>query len=158
MRAQQRVRRGQFLLEYVGEVIDDVDLANRMKAAQAAGEPCYYIMELATGLYVDARIKGNLARLLNSSCNPNCETQKWTDAATGEPRVGIFAKRDIEPGEELTYDYFFQHYGQQTVNAAAFKCMCGAPNCRRVCAHGGCGRRVWQACGVCDAALLVLAC
>ena len=49
-----------------------------------------------------------MARLLNSSCDPNCQTQKWHDAATGEPRVGIFAQRDILPGEELTYDYFFQ--------------------------------------------------
>ena len=54
-------------------------------------------------LFIDARHKGNLARLLNSSCDPNCETQKWHDAGTGEVRVGIFAKRDIFPGEELTY-------------------------------------------------------
>uniref|UniRef100_A0A7S0S5E0 Histone-lysine N-methyltransferase n=1 Tax=Chlamydomonas leiostraca TaxID=1034604 RepID=A0A7S0S5E0_9CHLO len=130
VRVNQRVRSGQFLVEYVGEVIDERELAVRMEAAKAAGEPCYYIMELAPGLYIDARFKGSLARLLNSSCQPNCETQKWTDAATNEPRVGIFAKRDIEPGEELTYDYFFQHYGNQEVNPAAFKCMCGAPNCR----------------------------
>jgi SET domain-containing protein len=71
------------------------------------------------------------ARLLNSSCEPNCVTQKWHDASTNEPRIGIFAKRDIEPGEELTYDYFFQHYGsKEGADMAAFRCMCGAPSCR----------------------------
>lgn len=99
VRALQHVRGGSFLLEYAGEVIDQKELEVRMEAARAANEPCYYIMELSQGLYIDARRKGNLARLLNSSCDPNCETQKWHDAATGEPRVGIFAKRDIEPGE-----------------------------------------------------------
>jgi hypothetical protein len=99
VRSLQRVRRGSYLLEYAGEVIDDKELAKRMEAAKAAGEPCYYIMELGPGLFIDARSKGNMARLLNSSCDPNCETQKWHDAATGEPRIGIFAKRDIEPGE-----------------------------------------------------------
>eukprot|EP00983_Pelagomonas_calceolata_P048664 1141157-Pelagomonas_calceolata.AAC.5 len=75
-----------------------------------------------------------LARaLLARSCDPNCETQKWHDAATGEPRIGIFATRDIKPGEELTYDYFFQHYGVSAVDTADFICMCGAPNCR--CVH-----------------------
>jgi SET domain-containing protein len=52
-----------------------------------------------------------MARFINSSCAPNCESQKWHDAATGEIRVGIFAARDIEPGEELNYDYMFQHAG-----------------------------------------------
>ena len=49
------------------------------------------------------RTQGNQARFINHSCDPNCETQKWHDAGTGEVRVGIFAKRDIYPGEELTY-------------------------------------------------------
>ena len=38
----------------------------------------------AAGLIIDARSKGNLARLLNSSCDPNCETQKWHDASNSE--------------------------------------------------------------------------
>jgi hypothetical protein len=83
----------------VGEVIDDAELSARMRTASATGQHSYYIMELGQGLYVDARTKGNMARLLNSSCQPNCETQKWTDAATGEQRIGIFAKREIAPGE-----------------------------------------------------------
>ncbi|KAF5826675.1 hypothetical protein DUNSADRAFT_2393, partial [Dunaliella salina] len=109
VRATEPASRGSFLLEYAGEIIDEPELAKRMEAA---------------------RVAGNLARLLNSSCDPNCETQKWHDAATGEPRIGIFASRDIKPGEELTYDYFFQHYGVSAVDTADFICMCGAPNCR----------------------------
>lgn len=52
-----------------------------------------------------------MARFINSSCSPNCESQKWHDAATGEIRIGIFAADDIEPGTELAYDYQFQHAG-----------------------------------------------
>ena len=55
--------------------------------------------------------RGNIARFINSSCAPNCESQKWHDAATGEIRIGIFAAQDIQPGEELAYDYQFQHAG-----------------------------------------------
>jgi SET domain-containing protein len=38
----------------------------------------------AAGLIIDARSKGNLARLLNSSCDPNCVSQKWHDASNSE--------------------------------------------------------------------------
>jgi hypothetical protein len=99
VRALQTISPGAFIIEYVGEVIDDAELSARMRTASATGQHSYYIMELGQGLYVDARTKGNMARLLNSSCQPNCETQKWTDAATGEQRIGIFAKREIAPGE-----------------------------------------------------------
>lgn len=69
-------------------------------------------------------------------------------------RVGIFSLRDILPGEELTYDYQFQHFGLAAA-AGAYRCKCGAPNCRgtmdtqpermRVgCWSGGVG---WLVCG-----------
>lgn len=82
-----------------------------MRTAAAAGEQAFYVMNLDAGLVIDARYKGNVSRLINSSCAPNCEAQKWTDMATGEPRIGIFALQNIELGQELTYDYKFQHLG-----------------------------------------------
>ena len=50
-----------------------------MREAKLSGQPHFYMMELTPGLIIDARAKGNLARLINSSCAPNCESQKWHD-------------------------------------------------------------------------------
>ena len=41
--------------------------------------------------------------------------------ATGEVRIGIFAKEDVLPGVEITYDYMFQHGGLAAA-AAAYRC------------------------------------
>lgn len=43
--------------------------------------------------------------------------------------MGIYSLRDVLPGEELTYDYQFQHFGLAAA-AGAYRCKCGAPNCR----------------------------
>lgn len=45
---------------------------------------------------IDAGPKGNEARFMNHSCQPNCETQKWT--VNGDTRVGLFALKDITAG------------------------------------------------------------
>jgi hypothetical protein len=77
VRAIAPLPKGAFVVEYAGEVIDQAELSARMDAARDSGEQHFYIMELAPGLFIDARRKGNHARLLNSCCEPNCETQKW---------------------------------------------------------------------------------
>lgn len=46
---------------------------------------------------IDAGPKGNYSRFMNHSCQPNCETQKWT--VNGDTRVGLFAVCDIPVGE-----------------------------------------------------------
>lgn len=49
---------------------------------------------------IDAGPKGNYSRFMNHSCNPNCETQKWT--VNGDVRVGLFALCDIPAGKKVT--------------------------------------------------------
>lgn len=128
VQAAEPIEKGTFVVEYAGEVIDDAEMSRRMAESRAHGHHHFYMMEMGGGLVIDAMYKGNVARLLNSSCAPNCETQKWHDAATGEVRVGIFALRNIRAGEELCYDYNFEHIMDNS--GAKYSCQCGAPNCR----------------------------
>lgn len=137
VKAMQAIQKGSFVIEYLGEVVDARELTQRTAEARRAGERHCYAVELAPGLFVDARRKGNVSRLINSSCEPNCEVQRWHDAATGEIRAGIFAKKDIPPGQELTHDFFFffaASKGSSSLQLAqemnAFQCLCGAQSCR----------------------------
>lgn len=82
----------------------------------------HYFMELTREATIDATEKGQISRFINHSCDPNCETQKWT--VNGLIRVGFFAIRDIVAGEEITFDYQFIHFGKGQ------KCLCGSNNCR----------------------------
>ncbi|XP_048220851.1 histone-lysine N-methyltransferase NSD2 isoform X2 [Perognathus longimembris pacificus] len=71
---------------------------------------------------IDAGPKGNYSRFMNHSCQPNCETLKWT--VNGDTRVGLFAVCDIPAGTELTFNYNLDCLGnEKTV------CRCGASNC-----------------------------
>ena len=137
VKAMQAITKGSFVIEYLGEVVDGRELSQRTAEARRAGERHCYAVELAPGLFVDGRKKGNVARLINSSCEPNCEVQRWHDAATGEIRAGIFAKADISPGQELTHDFFFffsaskgSSSHQLAQEMISFQCLCGAKSCR----------------------------
>lgn len=72
---------------------------------------------------IDATDYGNLARFINHSWEPNCETQKWN--VLGEIWVGIFTLRDIQVGEELTFDYQFDCY-----NTPYSRWYCGSDKCK----------------------------
>lgn len=120
----QQVKSGDFVIEYVGEVIDERIMLRRLRDSAKRKDSDFYIMELSPGIYLDGRHMGNESRFINSSCMPNCETRRWLDSATGKLRIGIFASHDISVGEELTYDYNFQSQSETT------KCMCGNHNCR----------------------------
>ena len=56
-------------------------------------------------------MQGALGRFINHSCEPNCETQKWL--VQGELAIGLFATKDIGAGQELTFDYNFERYGDK---------------------------------------------
>ena len=123
LRASSQIGRDSFIMEYVGEVLDPQRFHKRAKKYSQNDVKHFYFMALSTDYIIDATSKGNISRFINHSCDPNAETQKWT--VDGELRVGFFSKRKIKPGEEITFDYKYERYGQH-----AQKCYCGATNCR----------------------------
>ena len=72
---------------------------------------------------IDPTFVGNVARFINHSCDPNCETQKWN--VLGEVCVGIFAIKDIKENEELSFDYQFDFF-----KTPFTKCYCGTSKCK----------------------------
>ncbi|TPP67219.1 Histone-lysine N-methyltransferase [Fasciola gigantica] len=116
------INSGDFVNEYIGELIDEEEANRRLRFAHENNVTNYYMMKLDSQRIIDAGPKGNLSRFMNHSCNPNLNTQKWT--VNGDNRIGLFAVRDIAAGEELTFDYNFVALGQERLN-----CRCGASNC-----------------------------
>ena len=125
LRAAGPIPEGRFVLEYIGEVIDTEEMVSRMENQRKfhPNDHDFYIMEMDLGVYVDGKHKGNESRFINHSCDPNCELERFV--VKGKKRIGIFAIKDIKPGEPLSYDYQFE-----TEEAKAFKCFCGSENCR----------------------------
>lgn len=122
LRAAEDMKAGKFIIEYCGEVISWKEAKRRSQIYEVQGVKDAFIISLNAVESIDATKKGSLARFINHSCQPNCETRKWT--VLGEIRVGIFAKQDISAGAELAYDYNFEWYG-----GAKVRCLCGASTC-----------------------------
>jgi len=129
LKVETDLKKGDFVVEYVGELIDHGEFLTRLKAKQDAKDESYYFLTLDNNRVIDAGPRGNLARFMNHSCQPNCETQKWT--VLGDTRVGLFALTDIHANTELTFNYQLQ-CAQDVANESNQRqqpCHCGAPNC-----------------------------
>ncbi|XP_052180792.1 histone-lysine N-methyltransferase ASHR3 isoform X2 [Diospyros lotus] len=120
--AAESINKGDFVIEYIGEVIDDAICEQRLWDMKYNGDKNFYMCEIRKDFIIDATFKGNSSRFLNHSCDPNCKLEKWQ--ADGETRVGVFAAKCINIGEPLTYDYRFVQFGPEV------RCNCGAPNCQ----------------------------
>ncbi|KAM9695470.1 histone-lysine N-methyltransferase, H3 lysine-36 specific isoform 4-T11 [Trichechus inunguis] len=122
LRTKTDIKKGEFVNEYVGELIDEEECRARIRYAQEHDITNFYMLTLDKDRIIDAGPKGNYARFMNHCCQPNCETQKWS--VNGDTRVGLFALSDIKAGTELTFNYNLECLGNgKTV------CKCGAPNC-----------------------------
>jgi SET domain-containing protein len=112
------------IVEYIGEQLNDAQVEERY-GAEMLDNPHTFLFWVRDDLYVDAAVNGNDARFINHSCDPNCEVEIEDD------RIFIYSLRDIEPGEELTYDYSLDVEEKPTPElCAVFACRCGAANCR----------------------------
>ncbi|KAI3361712.1 hypothetical protein L3Q82_002070 [Scortum barcoo] len=105
--ATQRFRKGQYVVEYHGDLLQITDAKKReAEYAQNPATGCYmyYFQYLCKTYCVDAtKETKRMGRLINHSKNGNCQT-KLHDI-NGVPHLILVASRDIEKGEELLYDY-----------------------------------------------------
>lgn len=135
VRTKEPIKSGEFILEYVGEVVSDQEFKERM-ATRYVNDTHHYCLHLDGGLVIDGHRMGGDGRFVNHSCQPNCEMQKWS--VNGQFRMALFALRDIKAGEELAYDYNFSLFNP----AEGQECKCESANCRGVI--GGKSQRVRQ--------------
>ncbi|WAQ89298.1 hypothetical protein PtA15_10A722 [Puccinia triticina] len=120
--AMETIPAGEMVIEYVGEVIRQAVADRREKLYERMGIGSSYLFRVDDDLVVDATKKGNLGRLINHCCNPNCTAKIIT--INGEKKIVIYAKVTIELGDEVTYDY---HFPKEEVKIA---CLCGSVKCK----------------------------
>jgi len=118
------IAKGTRIIEYKGKLITDSEADRRFgKLHENSSHTMLFSVE--GGMVIDATRGGNSARWINHSCAPNCEIEEESQ------RIFIEARRDIRPGEELTYDYNLQ-IGEAHTQKAKLEhaCLCGARRCR----------------------------
>ena len=122
--ATKHIDAGQRLIEYVGARITNAE-ADRRYPFDENEHQHTFLFSVNDRTIIDAADGGNVSRFINHNCDPNCE------AVIERGRVFIEALRDIEPGEELGYDYWFVLEDPHNAkNRALYPCYCGSKNCR----------------------------
>lgn len=100
--ATKPIKKGTRIIRYFGPILDcrikeQDDIENK------------YLFELNGRWTIDGSVRKNLARYINHSCRPNAES----DVRPRERKVYIRAIKNIEPGDEINYDYgsdYFKAY------------------------------------------------
>lgn len=120
--ACEKIANGDAVIEYVGEKIRP-SLADHREKNLPTHEGSSYFFRVDHDV-IDATLKGNKARFINHSCNPNC-IARVIKHDNGSNSIVIYAKQAIQEDEEITYDYKFPREENK------IRCMCKAPNCQK---------------------------
>jgi len=117
--AMQSIPKGTRIIEYTGQRV------SWEAAPNDEDDPHTFNFGLENGEVINPEIGGNDARWINHSCDPNCEAIEEDD------RIFIDAMRDIQPGEELFYDYALEIDEPITEESKKkYACQCRSSKCR----------------------------
>lgn len=114
MVAGEFIPKGHKVIEYTGERISRVETARRARLSSNLN----YLFTIDDYWTLDGSVGGSGAEFINHCCQPNCKARILSG------RIFYYSKCDIQPGEELTVDYRFDH------DVEKVPCSCGSPNCR----------------------------
>jgi len=122
--ARRLIHEDETVCEYKGEIISEAEVARRYPE-DMDGLNHTFVFGVEHDRNIDGGAMGNIARWINHSCSPNCDTFEK------DKRIYVRAIRDIRPGEELFYDYAIEA-GERLTKAvkARWPCWCGAKKCR----------------------------
>ncbi len=114
--AAKNIKKDTKIIEYKGKIISVKETETNPKFDN---DKAIYLFNLNKKYDLDGDFKYNTARLINHSCDPNCEV----DGAG--LKLWIYAIKDIKKNEELTYDYGFSF----DKDYKDFPCKCGTKKC-----------------------------
>jgi hypothetical protein len=100
--ATKPIKKGDKIIRYFGPLLD----SRKKKDDEIENK---YLFELNNRWTIDGSIRENVARYINHACRPNAES----DVKPRKRRVFIRAIKNIEPGDEINYDYgtdYFKAY------------------------------------------------
>jgi len=124
--AVRPISAGDRIIEYKGEIIAWPEALRRHPHNPDEPNHTFYFSLDDGDHVIDANVDGNAARWINHACDPNCQADE------NEGRVFIEALRDLQPGEELFYDYGLVIEERYTAKLKKeYECRCGSHNCRR---------------------------
>jgi SET domain-containing protein len=111
--ARRDIPAGSRLVQYVGRKVP------KKQSAELRLKQNAYIFQLDERDDLDGKVSWNPARLINHSCEPNCDAE-FDD----RDRIWIISRRAIRRGEELSYNY-----GYDLTDFMNYPCRCGAATC-----------------------------
>src|SRR5476651_1019831 len=100
--ATKPIKKGAKIVRYFGPLLDSKNKKHDCIENK-------YLFELNGRWTIDGSVRKNIARYINHACKPNAES----DVSARKRRVVIRAIKNIEPGEEINYDYgtdYFKAY------------------------------------------------
>lgn len=161
VKALRKIFKGEFVCEYVGEIITHDEAERRGKIYDARGRTYLFDLDFNSSdnpYTIDAATYGNVSHFINHSCEPNLGVWAvWIDCLDPNlPSLALFALREIEKDEELTFDYMSSNGGshpntpekksmeaddsneevESVGSVESFRkkrslCKCGTKSCRR---------------------------
>ncbi len=114
--ANKDIKKNTKIIYYIGKIITKKQTEEDLKFDNGKA---IYLFNINNKYDLDGDFTYNTARLINHSCNPNCQVE------SKGLKLWISSIRDIKKNEELSYDYGFSF----DENYKEFPCKCGSINC-----------------------------
>ena len=139
---QTAITKGEYVLEFVGEIITDKQEKKRRSSYESNGVNYILVIneiklnskEVVNKLIIDPYEMGNIGRFINHSCSPNMRPE-FVYVGNDIPKICFFATKDIEKNSELTFCYGRIDQNDLNVTKSLTKCYCGSHNCQGYLPH-----------------------